>query len=269
MLLRSLKFWKTRIFKHYPCCVMYNPYLKPGSINQNGTPFICRLIPFVCSNDPVIYPFIGKKIPYVCLGEKNGFSLVELLVAITVIAILGTIAAPEFLNFVRDNRLTTTTNELISDMLLARNEAIKRNTPVVICKTADAIAANPVCDGTAANAWTSGWIVFVDTNDLGTRDSPGGTLETLIRVHGTLQTTMTLTPRAPDVGDSDIRNNISFRPSGRLLNFTGGTFKLCDQRGANSAKSIIISETGQARVSGQRDSSGPLWDHKNGVIACP
>lgn len=184
-------------------------------------------------------------------------------------AILGAIAAPGFLNFVRDNRLTTTTNDLIGDMMLTRNEAIKRNTPVVICKTTDATVANPVCDGTAGNAWTNGWIVFVDANDNGTRDSPGGTLETLVRLHTLLRDTMTLTPLAPTGSDSDIRNFISYRPSGRPLSFTGGTFKLCDQRGARSAKSLIISETGQPRTSDQKDSSGVLKDHKLTAITCP
>ena len=156
-------------------------------------------------------------------------------------------------------------------MLLARNEAIKRNTPVVICKTTDAAAANPVCDGTAGNAWTNGWIVFVDTNDNGTRDSPGGALEALVRLHNLLRDTMTLTPLAPTGSDTDIRNFISYRPSGRPLSFTGGTFKLCDQRGAGSAKSLIISETGQPRISDRKDSSGVPMNHKvpGAAIACP
>lgn len=248
---------------------MYCRNLKSESAFQKIAPFIFQLIPFVGDKYPRIIPFVGLKIPFVRYSEKNGFSLVELLVAITVIAILGAIAAPGFLNFVRDNRLSTTTNELIGDMLLARNEAIKRNYPVVICKTGDATVTNPACDGTAANPWTQGWIVFVDSNNSGDRDSPGGTLETLVRLHGALTNEMTLAPLAPaTASDSDIRNFISFRPSGRPLSFTGGTFMLCDQRGANSAKSLIISETGQARVSGQRDSSGPLKDHKGNAISC-
>ena len=243
---------------------------KLGNITKNGAPLICRFLPFVSFRITYINPFIDKKLPFIRFPINKGFSFIELLIAVTVIAILGAISAPGFLTFVRDNRLATTSNELISDMLLARNEAIKRNIPVVICKTSDATVTNPICDTTDTNSWTNGWIVFVDTDNNNTRSSPGGTLESLVRVHGALQNTMTLTPLAPTGGDSDIRNFISFRPSGRPLSFTGGTFKLCDQRGANKAKSLIISETGQARVSDQKDSSGTLKDHKSLIaITCP
>jgi type IV fimbrial biogenesis protein FimT len=248
---------------------MIRQHPKPEPVANKACPFVCLYIPFVSNDYPRILPSVGIKIPFIRYGANKGFSLVELIIAVTVMAILGAIAAPGFLNFVRDNRLTTATNDLIGDMMLTRNEAIKRNTPVVICKTTDATVANPVCDGTAGNAWTNGWIVFVDTNDNGTRDSPGGTLEALVRLHTLLRDTMTLTPLAPTGIETDIRNFISYRPSGRPLSFTGGTFKLCDQRGARSAKSLIISETGQPRISDQKDSSGVLKDHKLTAITCP
>lgn len=248
-----------------------NKHLTTGSIARPECNFIGLEIPFVCRNSKLKIPSVCCINPLINFRFKyKGFTLTELVITVTIVGILSALAAPNLIDFVRDNRLTGVANDLISDMLLARTEAIKRNAPVVICKTSDATAANPVCDTTAANPWTNGWIVFVDTNNSGTRDSPGGTLETLIRLHTSIaSSSLTLTPLAPTGSDSDIRNLISYRPSGRPLSFTGGTFKLCDQRGARKAKSLVVSETGQARVSNQRDTSGPLQDHKGTAITCP
>ncbi|MBI5611489.1 MAG: GspH/FimT family pseudopilin [Gammaproteobacteria bacterium] len=232
--------------------------------------------PFIGLLQPVVKPSVGLITPLVGFRGISGFTIIELLVAIAVAAILSAIAAPGFLSFVRDNRLTTTTNELISDMLVARNEAVKRNLPVVICKTSNATIANPVCNTTATDTWTSGWIVFVDTNNNCVRDSPGGTIEPLIRVHGALLNTMTLAPLVPAVvvdcagtGGTDIRNSISYRPSGRPLAFTGGTFKLCDERGVSKAKALIVSGSGQVRISDRKDGAGTPLDHAADAITCP
>lgn len=241
------------------------------SSRNTSVPFVGNIMPSVCHNYRALLPYIGIYRPSIFYIIKNkGFTLTELVVTVTIVGILSALAAPNFIEMVRDNRLTGITNELIGDMLLSRTEAIKRNNPVVICKTNDASVADPVCDTTNSSPWSKGWIVFVDTNNSGTRDSPGGTLETLLRVHGSIESSsISLTPLAPTGTDSDMRNFVSYRPSGRPLSFTGGTFKLCDQRGARSAKSLVVSETGQARISYQRDSSGPLQDHKGVAITCP
>ncbi len=248
-----------------------NKPLKSGYTATSCCDFVGLKTPSICRFYNLYTPFVCYYSPFSFFINKNkGFTLTELVITVVIIGIMSTLAAPNLIDFVRDNRLTGVTNDLISDMLLTRAEAIKRNAPVVICKTNDATAANPVCDTTTTNPWSKGWIVFVDTNNSGTRDSPGGTLETMLRVHGSIEgSSLTLTPLAPTGTDSDLRNLISYRPNGRPLSFTGGTFKLCDQRGARYAKSLVVSETGQTRISLQRDASGPLQDHKGVPITCP
>lgn len=59
------------------------------------------------------------------LRRQNGFTLVELMVTVAVLAILSTIAYPSFQSTIRSNRVATTTNELIASLALARSEAIK------------------------------------------------------------------------------------------------------------------------------------------------
>lgn len=61
------------------------------------------------------------------LRRQNGFTLVELMVTVAVLAILSTIAYPSFQSTIRSNRVATTTNELIASLALARSEAIKKH----------------------------------------------------------------------------------------------------------------------------------------------
>lgn len=84
-----------------------------------------------------------------------GFSLVEMMVAVAILAILSAIAIPSFNNMLASNRLATQTNSLIGDIAYARNEAIKRNQGVSLCRAASATATS--CE--TGSAWTD-WIVI-------------------------------------------------------------------------------------------------------------
>ncbi|HEO8482048.1 MULTISPECIES: GspH/FimT family pseudopilin [Stenotrophomonas] len=98
------------------------------------------------------------------LRRQNGFTLVELMVTVAVLAILSTIAYPSFQSTIRSNRVATTTNELIASLALARSEAIKNTHGGAVC----ASTAGKECDG---SSWTDGWMVWEDRNGNGSLDS--------------------------------------------------------------------------------------------------
>lgn len=108
------------------------------------------------------------------LSEKRrtaaGFSLIELMVVISIIAIGLAIALPELSGFVRRNQISSGTNELLTAINLARAEAVKRGVAVTICATTAPASAAATCSG--SDQWESGYIVFVDGNVNGTRQ-PG------------------------------------------------------------------------------------------------
>ncbi len=81
----------------------------------------------------------------------QGFSLVELLLAFGIAAILMTLAAPSFNSFIDSQKLQTATLEFYAGVNLARAEAIKRGAQVTMVAV----------DG---NNWKSGWTIFVDDN---------------------------------------------------------------------------------------------------------
>jgi len=81
-----------------------------------------------------------------------GFTLIELMVTIAIVAIMLVVAAPSFRNFIRNSELTSLTNKLLAAINAARSEAMKYGQNALV------IPAN------GGNDWTQGWIVFVDSN---------------------------------------------------------------------------------------------------------
>lgn len=92
-----------------------------------------------------------------CQSCNRGFTLVELAVAVAILAIIAGIAVPSFARMINASRLTSATNEVVAALQTARMEAIRRNTRVVLCPTSNGSAC------TNANDW-SRILVFVDTN---------------------------------------------------------------------------------------------------------
>ena len=86
--------------------------------------------------------------------QSRGFSLIELMVTVAIVAILVAIGLPSFQSSMRSNRVATGTNELMASLSLARTEAIRSPGGAAICSTQNGTA----CGGD----WNEGWMVWVD-----------------------------------------------------------------------------------------------------------
>lgn len=102
------------------------------------------------------------------MKSNQGFSLIELLVTISIVAILLAAVVPSFSRSIANTHIATVRDNLISSLQFARSEAISRNVAVALCPSTD--GAN--C--TASSDWADGWIIYLD-EDTGTNSEPPST----------------------------------------------------------------------------------------------
>lgn len=181
--------------------------------------------------------------------QSAGFTLLELMTALSVAGVLLAVGVPAFTDITRNNRLTTAANDLLHSTQLARTEAIKRQLPVVVCASGNSAAATPTCNDGAF----SQWIVFVDTNGDWSPSSGEPVLERHPPVH------QTITVR------NDLSGIVSYGANGFATPPVSGgkdpteRIVLCDARGnqlvgadSSAARAIFIEATGRARVTKKR-----------------
>jgi type IV fimbrial biogenesis protein FimT len=104
-------------------------------------------------------------------GSQTGFTLLELMFGIAVLAILVGLAAPSFSSFINNNRVTTAQNDLVAALYVARSESVRRSTVITVCASTNAASC------ATQNDWASGWIVFLDPGATGTVASTANILQ--------------------------------------------------------------------------------------------
>ncbi len=173
---------------------------------------------------------------------QRGFTLPELMTVIAVAAILMVVAVPNLLSFVRSDTLSTTANNLVFALNYARNEAVKRDTVVSLCPSADGASCQ-----TGSTSWASGWIAF-----LGTTSPPATVLQAWPGLPGGFTMVTKVFTVTSSVGP------ITFQPSGLTYANTGGLqssvssaveFILCDPRGAKYGVDMELLPTGRTETS--------------------
>ena len=170
------------------------------------------------------------------IWPTGGFTLIEMMVVIAIVAIFLTIGVPSFNDFISDQRVRTAASDLYGDLAYARAEAIKTSKRVIV-------------ERTSAN-WRDGWRIYVDLNDNASFDAA---TDTLLKVFDGFGTSRVQTCS----GVADFASQIIFRPDGRVVRATAATandgITISDNRGDtdptnDKIRSLLFGLTGRISV---------------------
>lgn len=118
------------------------------------------------------------------------------MITLVIVAIVITVGVPSLTDFVAAQRVRTTASDLVSDMALARAEAVKESRQAIFERVAG-----------ATNTWKDGWRVCIDLNSNSTCDN------------NEIRKVTTTVPGRSKVCSTtgDFDNRIFFRPDGRVV----------------------------------------------------
>lgn len=179
---------------------------------------------------------------------QRGFTVVELMVVVVILAILVTIAGPSFVRSYQSTIVSSSINSMMSDLRYARSEALRRGTRVVLCRSDNPEVSSPSCASTGLD-WSGGWIVFVDAdsnNQFSTGDSVLKVQSANARVGAITEVTAATSP-----------TTFSYASTGRAVGLAGTTTVRVGDSSFSAAvqRKLCVNLTGQPRISGDGTSS--------------
>ena len=168
------------------------------------------------------------------VAQHRGFTLIEALIGMTVVAILLTCIVPAFGGLMAEVQLRSAAYALADALALARSEAIKHGARANLCKSSD----RRQC--TTAAGWEAGWLLFLDDNRNGALDRD----EVVVRVKPLAPRGITARANQP------LANYVSFTPLGHARLLSGalqmGTVTVC--RPGLRPYHVVLANTGRVRV---------------------
>jgi type IV fimbrial biogenesis protein FimT len=216
--------------------------------------------------------------------DQRGFTLWELLMTLLVAGILVGIGVPNLMEFQRNGVMTAAANQLVTGVLMARAEAVKRQVPVTLCLSDNATAPAPTClPNAVADSATRGFIVWADENGNldangapNLTDAPDGT--------GVVDAGETILMQSAAPGGTSRTSancgHIGYAPSGFTRRIGALCFQavravlFCDDRGRriaagslSSARIVRIDPPGRGQVLQQAADVNPLIAATGGT--CP
>lgn len=166
---------------------------------------------------------------------ERGFTLIEILVVIAIVAIVAALAGPDLSMLIKSNRIAGTINAMNADITFAKSEAIKRGSAVTLCASSDQTTCSSSSD------LAGGWIVFSDPNENQKLDKN----ESIIKVQNKLK-------GGDSIVLSDSQETISFNQNGFIYNLPSSGIQLINIKASDSdqrsQRCLSFQQIGQAKI---------------------
>jgi len=179
----------------------------------------------------------------------KAFTLIELIVSISITSILAVIAVPNFNEFIVQLRVDNEISQLHRMLLITRNAAINSGHKAIVCP----LNTSFQCTG----QWQNELSAFVDVNDNKKLDAN----ERVIKIRAEI-----------DISDKLVygkgRNKITFKPTGQLSGLANGTFRYCPQSYKKHSRGIVLARSGRMYQSSDIDNDGIDENRGNKEIKC-
>lgn len=169
---------------------------------------------------------------------QSGFTLAELIVTMTIVAVLATLAVPSFKGWVSDSIIGTQRSDLVLGIRSARHIAINFGTTTTFC--ARFLTTNE-CDLNGVGTWDDGWLVVLDKNGNGDLTDDDNNEVKLVGPSNPYTSIV-----ARDVTlRRDVRR-ITFNPMGQAMGYSAKII-ICDAQKEGPARGIEITQTGRTQ----------------------
>jgi type IV fimbrial biogenesis protein FimT len=169
------------------------------------------------------------------MKKDDGFTLIELMITLTVLGILAMIAVPAFFELISNNRMTSTTNSISAGLQAARSEAIIRKVPVIFCQNN---GSGTDCAGTMTTL-AAGWLIRTDVDSDGVFDTG---VDEVIRITDAFPSSMNFTL-------SSTPNFIRYNTQGMSTTHPASIQVCDDSRSGELGNTILLNGTGGVSVS--------------------
>lgn len=143
------------------------------------------------------------------MHSHRGFTIIELMIAIAVLAVMAAVALPALQPLILNNRISSATNMLLGVTQFARSEAVKQRRQITICPSTDMTTC------TADTAWHQGIVVLEGNNVL-----------------------RTVSPASTGVQILSAATQLNYQPNGRI-NGADPMFSVQDDRGVNASSRVV------------------------------